>query len=280
MADEIVNVPAEPAVAPPPTEPGIAPPESVRSQEDWEKRMADKDKASWEHEKSSKANSDRADGLQAEMDTFKADPFAAYLAMGGTEEHLKERFAGGGNAGANETQTAQEERIAKLEAALEERSQKDKDAEYQKSIGAFAGQVRDSFDKEDEFASLYTELQDAMGLGDDFNKIVEAQIGRYKEATGKQLTPADAAVMIAGDFKAHAEAQRSNPGIRAAMAKLYNLTMPDEEPPASGDTPKPKPGDTLTSDMGKNAAPAADGSDLKQGSDEQLEFLKRKHLKK
>ncbi len=86
--------------------------------------------------------------------------------------------------------------------------------------------------------------------------------------------------MIANDFKAHAEAQRGNPKIRAAMAKLYNLTVPDEEPPASGVMPTPKTGDTLTSDLGKSAAPAADGSDLKLGSPEHLEFLKRKHIKK
>ena len=280
MDDEIVNVPETPEVAPPPVEPGVAPPGSIRSQEDWEKRMAEKDRTSWEHEKAAKSTGERADALQAEIDGLKADPYRAYIAMGGTEEHLKERFAGGGAQGASEVQTAQDKRIEALETLLAERGQKDKDAEYQKSLGGFAGQVKESFDSENEFAALYVELQDAMGMGDDFNKIVETQIGRYKDATGKQLTPSDAAVMIADDFKAHAEEQRGNPRIRAAMAKLYNLTMPDEEPPAPGDTPEPKTGDTLTSDMGKSAAPAADGSNLKLGSPEHLEFLKRKHIKK
>lgn len=239
-------------------------------------RAAKSDATAYRHEQAAKAATERMAALEARLKAIDSDPFTWLTKEKGiTPDMALERFAQG-RPGPSEEVLQLRQELADLKAWREQVSQDNAEQQRQAQLGTIAQQARQLVQAaQDPDVVKALAFADAIAGGQaDFTSKVRAYQEQAK-ASGVDLTPQQAAVMLGGELASMAKSLRANPATIKAWDALLGRTASIEQPPSPGGTPA-APGQTLTGDMAQGGTGGAPPDLSKMTEAQQDEYFRKK----
>lgn len=211
-------------------------------------RAVKADAAAYRHEQTAKQATEKVAQLEAKLKAIDSDPFTWLTKEKGiTPDMALERFSQG-RPGPSEEVLQLRQELADLKTWRAQVSQAEAERQRHQELGVIAQQARQLVQAaQDPDVVKALAFADAVAGGQaDFTGKVRAYQEQAK-ASGVDLTPQQAAVMLGGELAAMAKSLRA-PAMIKALDALLGRAPSAEQPPPPGGTPA-APGRTLTSDM-------------------------------
>lgn len=219
-------------------------------------RAAKSDATAYRHEQAAKQATERMAQLEARLKAIDSDPFTWLTKEKGiTPDMALERFAQG-RPGPSEEVLQLRQELADLKAWREQVSQTQAEQQRQTQLGSIAQQARQLVQAaQDPDVVKALAFADAIAGGQaDFTSKVRAYQEQAK-ASGVDLTPQQAAVMLGGELASMAKSLRDPAKVKALDA-LLGRTASTEQPASPAGKPA-APGQTLTGDMAQGGTGGA-----------------------